>query len=163
MLTFNIILGYKGLLFRDFLMWFFLRFFFFQSDRPTDPISGNAFLAMLNRKKGDSLNWFSMRICDDQKYLSGTRLYTCINTQKFSSPNDEEVPNSSKKHTQFKTRVHNCTTLFQTKMVEIDTLFQTKTAKKNALWHCTYLRDYPPQGKNALQIMSLNCCFCKRD
>ena len=45
-------------------------------------------------------------------------------------------------------------------MVEIDTLFQTKTAKKNTLWHGTYtyigyIRDYPPQAKNALQIMSL--------
>ena len=45
------------------------------------------------------------------------------------SPNDEEVANSSKKHTQFKTRVPNHT-LFQTKMVKIDTLFWTKTAKK---------------------------------
>ena len=46
------------------------------------------------------------------------------------SLNDEEVANSSNKHTQFKTRVHLSHTLFQTKMVKIDTLFQTKTAKK---------------------------------
>ena len=45
------------------------------------------------------------------------------------SPNDEEEANSSKKHTQLKTRATNHT-LIQTKMVEIDTLFQTKTAKK---------------------------------
>ena len=38
MLTFNVILGYQGLLFQDFLSF---RFFF--SIRPTDPISGNAF------------------------------------------------------------------------------------------------------------------------
>ena len=31
MLTFNVVLGYQGLLFRDFL-WFFWVFFFFQSD-----------------------------------------------------------------------------------------------------------------------------------
>ena len=52
-----------------------------------------------------------------------------IKREMVSSPNDEQVANSSKKHTQLKTRVHNHT-LFQTKMVEIDTLFQTKTAKK---------------------------------
>ena len=39
MLTFNVALGYQGLLFRDFL-WF--PFQFFLSIRPTDPISGNA-------------------------------------------------------------------------------------------------------------------------
>ena len=39
MLTFNVVLGYQGLLFRDFL-WF--PFQFFLSIRPTDPISGNA-------------------------------------------------------------------------------------------------------------------------
>ena len=45
-------------------------------------------------------------------------------------------------------------------MVEIDTLFQTKTAKKNipfgaAHAYIAYIRDYPPEAKNALQIMSL--------
>ena len=63
-------------------------------------------------------------------------------------PNDEEVANSSKKHTQFKTRVHN------------RTLFQTKTAKKNipfgtAHTYIAYTRDYLPGKNNALQIMSL--------
>ena len=55
-------------------------------------------------------------------------------------PNDEEVANSSKKHTQFKTRVHK------------PSLFQTKTAKKNipfgaAHTYIAYIRDYPPWGK----------------
>ena len=40
------------------------------------------------------------------------------------SPNDEEV-SSSKKHTQFKTRVPNHT-LFQTKMVEVSLLTQAR-------------------------------------
>ena len=45
-------------------------------------------------------------------------------------------------------------------MVEIDTLFQTKTAKKNipfgaAHTYIAYIRDYTPEAKNALQIMSL--------
>ena len=39
MLTFNVVLWYQDLLFRDFL-WFFSFFFF--SIRPTDPTSGNA-------------------------------------------------------------------------------------------------------------------------
>ena len=63
MLTFNVVLGYQGLLFRDFLFVFFCF-----SIRPTDPISGNAFDGMayyclptgmqnswiVSRKKGDS-------------------------------------------------------------------------------------------------------------
>ena len=88
-----------------------------------------------------------------------------IKREMVLSPNDEEVANSSKKHTQFKTRVHNHT-LFQTKMVEIDTLFQIKTAeKKHTLWRGTYLNSlnkglsppppHPAGTKNALQIMSL--------
>ena len=46
-------------------------------------------------------------------------------------------------------------------MVKIDTLFQAKTAEKNipfgaAHTHIAYIRDSPPpEGKNALQIMSL--------
>ena len=53
-----------------------------------------------------------------------------IKREMVLSLNDEELANSSKKHTQFKTRVHLSHTLFQTKMVKIDTLFLTKTAKK---------------------------------
>ena len=48
MLTFNVILGYQGILFRDF-SWFF---FFFFSNRATDPISGNAFDAKRRKKRG---------------------------------------------------------------------------------------------------------------
>ena len=66
-------------------------------------------------------------------------------------PNDEEVANSSKKHTQFKTIERTNHTLFQTKMVEIDSLFQTKTAKKDTLWHGTYLyslnKGLPSRGQ----------------
>ena len=47
MLTFNVILGYQGLLFQDSLGFFFSGFFF--SIRPTDPMSGNVFDA--KRKK----------------------------------------------------------------------------------------------------------------
>ena len=44
MLTFNVVLAYQGLLFWDFL-WFFFSFFFFQSDRPTQ------YQETLNEKK----------------------------------------------------------------------------------------------------------------
>ena len=58
------------------------------------------------------------------------------------SSNDEEVANSSRKHTQFKTRVH------------------IKMAKKNhTLWRSKYLyslyKGLPSRAKNTLQIMSL--------
>ena len=52
MLTFNVILGYQGLLFRDFLWYFVFSLFF--SIRATDPISGNAFDAK-RKKEGDGL------------------------------------------------------------------------------------------------------------
>ena len=50
MVTFNVVLGNLGLLFQD-----FFTFFFFQSDRPTNPISGNAFDAK-RKKKGMGLH-----------------------------------------------------------------------------------------------------------
>ena len=133
-------------------MWFFfLGFFFFDL---TDPISGNAFPAMLNGKKGDGLNWFSTRVCDDQKYLSGSRLYMCIkNTQKFSSPNDEEVANSSKKHTQFKTRVHKHYPFSDQNgwnWYHISDQNSLKTIPFGAAHtYIDYIRDYPPQGAYA--------------
>ena len=75
------------------------------------------------------------------------------------SPNDEEVANSSKKDTQFKTRECTNHTLFQARMVEINTLSQTKTAKNHTFIaahnYIVYIRDCPPGTKNALQVMSL--------
>ena len=78
-------------------------------------------------------------------------MYTVVGVnnkrETVSLPSDEEVANSSKKHTQSNSRLE-CTnhTLFQTKMVEIDTLFQTKTAKKNipfgtAHTYLAYIKD----------------------
>ena len=73
-------------------------------------------------------------------------------------PNDEDVANSSKKRTQFKTRVHKPYPISD-KMVD-----STKTAIKKIPFgathtYITYIRDYPPPpppgAKNALQIMSL--------
>jgi len=57
----------------------------------------------------------------------------------FVVDNDEKVA-SSKKHTQFKTRVQNHT-LFETKMAKIDTLFQTKTAKKSIPFKAAHINN----------------------
>ena len=69
-------------------------------------------------------------------------MYTVIGIniirEMVSSPNDEEVANSSNKHTQSAQTIpeYSNHTLFQTKMVETDTQTQTKTAKKPyPLWH----------------------------
>ena len=37
------------------------------------------------------LNWFSTRVSDDHKYLSGIRLYACINTQEFKGLDSREI------------------------------------------------------------------------
>ena len=37
------------------------------------------------------LNWFSARVSDNQKYLSGSRLYVCINTRKFKDLDSREI------------------------------------------------------------------------
>ena len=72
------------------------------------------------------------------------------------SPNDEEVANSSKKHTQFKTRVHKPYPISHQKGLK-----QTYRLGSNRLlvWGRTYLyspyKGLPPGAKNALQIMSL--------
>ena len=48
--------------------------------------------------------------CDDYYKLRQYSMYTVVGVnilrEMFLSPNDEEIPNFSKKHTQFKTRVH---------------------------------------------------------
>ena len=70
-----------------------------------------------------------------------------IKREMVLSPNDEEVA-SSKKHTQFKTGVHN------------HTLFQTKTAKKPYPWapltpYIAYLREYPRGRKTRCRLWVL--------
>ena len=78
-----------------------------------------------------------------------------IKREMVLSQNDEEVANSSKKHTKFKSRRHKPYPISD-ENGRIDTLFQNKTAqKKHTLWHGTYLyRLYrgispPPRAKNA--------------
>ena len=65
------------------------------------------------------------------------------------SPNDEEVANSSKKHTQFKTRVHEPYTIS-----DQNGRIQTKTTKKTIKPFCvahTYIasiiKGLPPRGE----------------
>ena len=76
----------------------------------------------------------------------GTHTVVGVNIKRemVLSSNDEEVANSSKKHTNSRLQCTNHT-LFQTKMVETDTLFQTKTAAKTipfgaAHTHIAYIR-----------------------
>ena len=71
-----------------------------------------------------------------------------IKREMVLSPNDEEVANSSKKHTQFKTRPHKPYPISD-ENCRIDTLFQNKTAQKNipfgaAHTYIVYIRDYSP-------------------
>ena len=37
------------------------------------------------------LNWFRTHVSDNQKYLSGSRLYACINTRKFKGLDSREI------------------------------------------------------------------------
>ena len=71
-----------------------------------------------------------------------------IKREMVLSPNDEEVANSSKKQTQFKTRVH--------KPYPIS---DQNGWKKHTLWRRTYpyglYKGLPPGAKNTLLILSL--------
>ena len=67
MLTFNVILGYQGILFRDFLWFFFLVFFsfFFQTERPTQYQETHSTLN--EEKKGDGpYKWNSFIISQER-------------------------------------------------------------------------------------------------
>ena len=75
-------------------------------------------------------------------------------------PNDEEVANSSKKHTHSRLECTNHT-LFKTKMVEIDTLFQTKTAKKSIPFGAaqTTIEYYPMMHLVSCYIITANVTY----
>ena len=62
-------------------------------------------------------------------YVTYTVVGVNIKKKMVLSQNDEEVANSSKKHTQFKTRLHKPYPISD-QNGQIDTLFQTKTAQK---------------------------------
>ena len=76
-----------------------------------------------------------------------------IKGEMVLSPNDEEVANSSKKHIQFKCRVHKPHPISD---LILDTLFQTKAAENHTLWRRTYPYGLykglppPPPGRKTL-------------
>ena len=83
-------------------------------------------------------------------------------------PNDEEVANSSKKHTQFKSRRHKPYPISD-ENGRIDTLFQNKTAQKNipfgaAHTYIVYIGDYPPPPRGEKRVADYESrCLRKRD
>ena len=79
--------------------------------------------------------------CDDYYKLRQYSMYTVVGVnilrEMFLSANDEEIPNFSKKHTQFKTRVH--------KPYPISDQNGRKTIPFGAAHtYIAYIRDYPP-------------------
>ena len=91
-----------------------------------------------------------------------------IKREMVLSPNDEEVANSSIKHTQFKTRRAQNIPCFRPKWSKLIPYFKPKRLKKT-FWLGTYLyslnKGLPlspptpaPGAKNALQIMNIAAC-----
>ena len=82
-----------------------------------------------------------------------------IKREMVLSPNDEQVANSSKKHTQFKTRRHKPYPVSNQNGQNWYTISNQNGLKKIPFWCGTYLyslyKRLPPGAKNALQIMSL--------
>ena len=96
-------------------------------------------------------------------------VFSCWDKLRFRGemvllPNDEEVANSSKKHTQFKTRVHKPYPFSDQNGRNWYPISDQNSLKKHTLWRGTYLYSLykglpspspPPGAKNALQIVSL--------
>ena len=87
--------------------------------------------------------------CDDYYKLGQYSMYTVVGVnilrEMFLSPNDEEIPNFSKKHTQFKTRVH--------KPYPISDQNGRKTIPFGAAHtYIAYIRDYPPGRKTRCRL-----------
>ena len=76
-----------------------------------------------------------------------------IKREMVLSPNDEEVANCSKKHTQFKTRVHKPYPISDQNGRNSDQTSPFGAAHTDI----AYIKDYPPPpgAKNVLQIMNL--------
>ena len=98
-----------------------------------------------------------------------------IKREMVLSPNDEEVTNSSKKHTQFKTRVHIPYPISDQNGRSWYPISEQNGGNKHTFWRRTYpyslCKGLSPGAKNALQIMSLaayasetkNCFHALRD
>ena len=81
-----------------------------------------------------------------------------IKREMVLSPNDEEVANSSKKHTQFKTRVHKPYPISDQNGRNWNPISDQNSYKKHTLWRGKGIPPPPPpptRAKNALQIISL--------
>ena len=68
------------------------------------------------------LNWFRRHVSDSQKYLSGSRLYACINTQNSRASNPEKLH-----HCQISKEWFTCTS------------FQSSPKNKSHAHHNTHL------------------------
>ena len=81
-----------------------------------------------------------------------------IKREMILSPNDEEVANSSKKHTQFKTTVHKLYPISDQNGRNWYPISDQNGWKKHTLWRRTYpyslYKGLPSGAKNAWQIMS---------
>ena len=95
-------------------------------------------------------------------YSTYTVVGVNIKREMVLSPNDKEVANSSKKHTQFKTGVHKPYPISDQSGRNWYPISDQNGKKKHTLWRGTYLysiyrglTSLPSRAKNALQIMSL--------
>ena len=78
------------------------------------------------------------------------------------SPNDEEVANSSKKHTQFKTRRHKPYPVSDQKWLKLIPYFKPKGLKRN-FWRGTYLYSLTSRHVTSLGICVSLSCLVTRD
>ena len=89
-----------------------------------------------------------------------------IKREMVLSPNDEEVANSSKKHTQFKTRVHKPYPISDQNGRNWYPISDQNGWKKHTLWHGTYLyrvyKGLPPWGEKCVAVYESRC-LRKRD
>ena len=108
--------------------------------------------------------WYPISALEPSAWLervTSTYMVVGVNIKRemVLSPNNEEVANSSKKHTQFKTRVHKPYPISDQNVRNWYPISDQNGWKKHALWHRTYpyslYKGLLPGAKNALQIMSL--------
>ena len=102
---------------------------------------------------------------------SGTYTVVGVNIKRemVLSPNDEEVANSSKKHTQFKTRVHKPYPISDQNGRNWYPISNQKRQKNHTLWRCTYLYSLykgvtpPPPGGEKRVADHKSRCLRKQD
>ena len=109
--------------------------------------------------------------CDPESVTSCYGRYTVfgvnIKREMFLSPNDEEVANSSKKHTHFKTRVHkSCPVSEQIGRnwypIADQNGWKTIPFPRRRTYPYSLYKGLPLGAKNALQIYE-SLCLCNRE